>query len=131
VNELQDATLDQSAFAYRDILGQDAWQIFTPVFPVITLVGAPTYVGRYHIVGRQCFFQVTLLAATSIAFTAGTSYMTLPIIAKGLGGEATLVNLTTNIAVGVGVIDAINSRCWPPAQVASGNTFALNGWCEV
>jgi hypothetical protein len=128
---VNDSQTDQKSFASLDLVGQDAWTVFTPSFTSLTLVGAPTYTGRFHIVGKQCWFQVNLLAATSIASTAGTTYMTLPINAHGLGGQATLTNLTTNVAVGVGVIDAVNGRCYPPSQTASGNTFSLCGWFEV
>ncbi len=130
MNEIDDIRIDHKSFTWKDIQGQDAWIPFTPTFTSLTLVGAPTYTGRFHVVGKQCFFQVTLLAATSIASTAGTTYMTLPVTARGIAGSATMSNLTTNVAVGVGVIDATNGRCYPPAQTASGNTFSLCGWFE-
>jgi len=128
---VNDSQTDQKSFASLDLVGQDAWTVFTPSFTSLTVVGATTYKGRFHVVGKQCWFQVTLLAATSIASTAGTTYMTLPINARGIAGEATMANLTTNVAVGVGVIDAVNGRCYPPSQTASGNTFSLCGWFEV
>lgn len=131
MNELDDRQLWKQGFAYRDILGQDQWFAFTPVFTSLTVVGATTYTGRYHVVGKQCFFQVTLLAATSIASTAGTTYMTLPLTSRGIGGSGQMNNLTTNVAVGQGVIDATNGRFYLPAQSASGNTFSLSGWYEV
>lgn len=131
MNELDDKTLFKQGFAFREITGQDLWIAFTPTFTSLTTVGATTFTGRFHIVGKQCFFQVTLLAATSIASTAGTTYMTLPITAKGIAGETSMGNLTTNVSVGTGVIDATNSRCYLPSQSASGNTFSLAGWYEV
>lgn len=131
MNELEGISLDHKSFAWKDIQAQDAWAVFAPSFISLTVVGATTYTGRFHVVGKQCFFQVTLLAATSIASTAGTTYMTLPITSKGIAGEATMANLTTNVAVGVGVIDAVNGKCYPPSQTASGNTFSLCGWFEV
>ena len=131
MNDLDDKTLFKQGFAFRDITGQDLWIAFTPTFTSLTVVGATTYTGRFHVIGKQCFFQVTLLAATSIASTAGTTYMTLPITSKGIAGEATMANLTTAVAVGSAVIDATNSRCYLPSQSASGNTFSLAGWYEV
>ena len=95
------------------------------------VVGTPTYTGRYRIVGRQCFFQVTLVATTSIASTAGTHYVTLPITAGGLGGVATMTNDTTNIAVGVCHLDVATSRAYLPTQAASANTFIVAGWFEI
>lgn len=129
--KLDDAFIDESSFAYRDLLDQDVWETFTPVFGSLTVVGATSYSGRFRIVGKQCFFQVKFSAATSIASVAGTDYLTLPIAAKGLAGMAVMSNDTTNIAVGVCHVDTATSRCYLPSQLASGNTFNLAGWCEV
>lgn len=131
MNFFDDKTIDQGSFAYRDLLSQDVWQPFTPVFGALTVVGTPTYTGRYRIVGKQFFFQVTLVSTTSIASTAGTDYLTLPKAAKGIAGMATMTNDTTNIAVGTGHIDVATSRCYLPTQGASGNTFTLAGWYEI
>lgn len=123
--------LNEAGFAYRDIVGQDRWETFTPVFGSLTVVGGTTYTGRYRIVGNSLQFQVSFKAATSIASTAGTDYLTLPVAAKGLAGIATMTNDTTNIAVGVCHVDVATSRCYLPTQVASGNTFTLCGSYEI
>ena len=123
--------VDEKSFAYRDLKSQDVWQSFTPVFGSLTVVGATSYTGRYRIVGRSVQFQVQFSAATSIASAAGTDYLTLPITAKGLSGMAVMTNDTTNVAVGVCHLDVATSRCYLPAQVASGNTFKLCGWYEI
>ena len=123
--------LDETGFAYRDLLGQDKWNAFAPVFGSLTVVGATTYTGRYRVVGRSLQFQVSFSAATSIASVAGTDYLTLPVAAKGLAGIATMTNDTSNVAVGVCHIDVTTSRCYLPAQVASGNTFLLCGSYEI
>ena len=124
---------NQQGFAWRDLHGEDRWEAFTPVFGALTVVGATSYTGRLRVVGRQCFFQVQFSAATSIASVAGTDYLTLPVTAKsqGLSGIATMSNDTSNVAVGVCHIDVATSRCYLPAQVASGNVFKLAGWFEV
>ena len=124
-------TLDEKSFSYRDIIGQDRWVAWAPAFGSLTVVGTPTYTGRFRVVGRQCFFQVTLVATTSIASSAGTDYLTLPMTALGLAGVATMTNGTSNVAVGVCHIDVATSRCYLPAQVASGNTFTLAGSFEI
>ena len=124
------ANVDTGSFAYRDITGQDKWQSFT-VSASVTVVGTPTYTGRFRIVGRSCFFQISAVSDTSIATTAGTSYFDLPIAAKGIGGMATMTNDSTNVAVGVCHIDVANSRVYPPTQAASGNTFTICGNYEV
>lgn len=130
MNELDGLQLNKPGFAYRDILGQDVWESFT-VTVSLTVVGTPTYTGRYRFVGAQCQFQVTLVSSTSIASTAGTHYVTLPVTAKGLAGVATMTNDTTNVAVGVCHVDVATSRCYLPTLVASGNTFTVCGSFEV
>lgn len=131
MNDLDGLILNHYGFAYRDILGRDKWEAWTPVFTSLAVVGATSYTGRYRRIGRKCEFQVSFLAATSIASTAGTTYLALPITAMGLAGNATMTNRTTNVAVGTCVIDVTNSRCYLPAQVASGNTFNLYGSYEI
>ena len=130
MNLLDDADIDTKGFAYRDMLGLDRWDPFTVAVSLV-VVGTPTYTGRFRFVGKQCFFQVSLVASTSIASTAGTHYVTLPTAAKGLGGLATMTDDTTNIAVGVCHIDVATGRCYLPAQVASADTFKVCGWYEV
>ena len=122
--------LDEKSFAFENLLGIDQWSSFT-VSASITVVGTPTYTGRYKIVGKLCFFQISAVASTSIATTAGTSYFALPITAKGLAGSATMTNDTTDVAVGVCHVDVAASRVYPPSQAASGNTFTLAGWFEI
>lgn len=130
MNAFDGLHIDPRSFSYRDLLSIDQWDSFT-VSASLTLIGALTAAGRYRIVGKQCFFQVSLVSSTSIATTAGTHYVSLPITATGLGGSATMTNDTTNIAVGVCHIDVTNSRCYLPTQAASGNTFNVAGWFEI
>lgn len=129
MNDLDDKQLDKRSFAYRDLLGQDKWEAWTVTRSFATDTGL-TVNGRFRVVGRQCFFQVQS-SGTSIATTAGTSYIDLPIAAAGYGGIGTMTNDTTNIAVGTGHIDVATSRFYPPTQGASGNTFTFAGWFEV
>lgn len=131
MNAFDDATLDMTAFSWRDLFGLDKWETWTPVRTSWTDVGTIVVTAKYNVRGRICHFSIKVVPGTSIATTAGTSYVSLPIPAKGLGGIATMVNRTANTAVGVCVIDETNSRVYPPAQVASGNTFYLNGSYEI
>jgi len=131
MNETQQPVANQT-FTFRDSQGQDRWEIsWTPVFGSLTVIGATSYTGRYRVIGRVCEFQVKFSAATSIASTAGTDYLTLPFAAAGLSGIAVMTNDTTNIAVGVCHIDVATSRCYLPTQTASGNVFNLCGSFEV
>src|SRR3990167_4056468 len=101
MNQLDGLDLSHKSFAYNDLIGMDKWTAWTPVFGSLTVVGATSYTGRFRIVGRSCQFQVQFSAATSIASTAGTDYLDLPLTAAGLSGIAVMTNGTTNIAVGV------------------------------
>ena len=126
-NLFDDADISESSFAYRDLLGIDRWDSFVVMFGSLTVVGATSYSGLYRIVGKSLEFQVQFSAATSIASVAGTDYLNLPVVAKGLAGIATMMNKTTNVAVGTCVINTTTSRCYLPAQAASGNMFLLYG----
>lgn len=131
-NAFDGLLISPDSFAYRDLTQQDKWIEFSPSFTSLTVVGATTYKGRFRVVGKQCHFQVSLVAATSIASTAGTTYLTLPVTANtgSLAGIAVMSNGTTNVAVGNCHISVSNSRCYLPSQVASGNTFTIAGSYE-
>lgn len=131
MNEFDGISIDKNGFSWLNLQGLDQWEKFTPVFGSLTVVGATSYSGRLRFVGRKCEFQVQFSAATSIASTAGTDYLTLPTTAAGLAGMATMTNTTTNIAVGVCHIDVATSRCYLPTQVASASVFTLAGFFEV
>lgn len=132
-NSLEDEVPNKQGFSWRDLNGKDRWESFTPTFGSLTVIGTTTYYGRVRVVGRHCFFQVQFSAATSIASTAGTDYLTLPITAQsqGLAGIAIMTNDTTNLAVGVCHIDVATSRCYLPTQLASGDVFTLCGSYEI
>lgn len=131
MNVFDNVDISKKSFAYADLLGTDKWIVWTPVFGSLTVVGTPTYTGRFKVVGRQCFFQVTLVSSTSIASVAGTDYLNLPLTAAGLTGMATMTNDTSNVAVGVCHVDVATSRVYLPTQTASGNTFNIAGTFEV
>ncbi|MFS6706521.1 hypothetical protein WHK35_14585, partial [Staphylococcus aureus] len=114
MNAFDDIFIDQNSFSYDELQGRDSWQTFAPVFGSLTIVGAPSYLGRLRFVGRQCQFQVQFSAATSIASVAGTDFFTLPVSAMGLAGLAVMTNKTTNVAVGVCHVDSANSKCYLP-----------------
>ncbi len=128
-NDLDNEPIDKGSFSFNDIRGQDSWTAWTPTYSFATATSL-TVLGRYKVVGRQCFWQVQS-SGTSIATTAGTSYIDLPITAKGFGGQGEMSNDTTNISVGMGHVDVANNRFYPPTQGASGNTFIFSGWYEV
>lgn len=131
MNQFNDKQILQESQSYKDLLGIDAWEKFTPVFGSLTVVGATSYSGRYRRSGASIELQVSFSAATSIASVAGTDYLTLPIAAKGLAGIGAMTNDTTNIAVGLCHLDVSASRLYLPTQTASGNTFTLYAKYEI
>jgi hypothetical protein len=130
-NDFDNLPIDKTSFSYRDLLSQDVWNSFDPVFGSLTVVGTPSYTGRYRLIGKLCQIQVKFSAGTSIASVAGTDYLTSPITMKGLSGIGVMTNDTTNIAVGLCHIDVTASRIYLPTQVASANVFNLFAEFEV
>ena len=124
--------LRRYSFAWLNLIGQDRWMDFTVTRSGFTEIGTPTLTGRFLAVGRLRFFQVQIVPGTTIASVAGTSYIGLPVTpAAGFGGNVTMFNATTNVAVGTGGIDVANSRAYMPAQAATGNTLDVAAWYEI
>ncbi len=130
VNQFDNLAIDTGSWSYLDIIGKSRWETWTPVFGSLTVVGTPTYVGRFMVMGAMTFFQVKVTPGTSIASVAGTDYLNLPTTARAVGGMASMTNDTTNIAVGLCHIDVATGRCYLPTQLASGNVFTVSGWYE-
>lgn len=110
-----------------------AWTSFTTTRTGWTDVGAPTVTARYCQVRNVVFFQVKVVPATTTATVAGTSYVSLPTSAGGssIGGDGSMMNITTLVGVGNVVIDTTNSRCYVPTQGATANTLTISGWYEA
>ena len=121
---------DKSGFSYRDHLGQDRWESFTPSRTGWTDVGTPTVTGLYRSVGKQCFFMVEVVPGTTVS-TSVTSYVNLPITATGLSGMATMINSTSSVSVGVCAISVSSSRVYTPGQGTTANTLVLAGWYQI
>ena len=105
----------------------NAW---TPTRTGWTDVGAPTVSAVFERVGGLVFFEIKVTPATSVATTAGTSYFSFPVpaSASALAGEASMMNITTLVSVGVCAMDMANSRCYVPTQLATGNVLTTAGW---
>lgn len=143
---LQDEVVNKAGFAFRSLMGQDQYAkrteadvSFAAQFPAITLVGTGSYTLRWRDVGKACQFEIEFKSTTTVASTAGISYFILPIRSfdsvslqpYGKGGIAQMSNVTTNVAVGLCVIDLVNAQCYLPTQAASGNTFQVSGWYPI
>lgn len=109
------------------------WLAFTPSRTGWTDVGSPAVTGRYRKIGNICFFQVKVVPGTTTATVAGTSYVSFPLTvgSSAIAGDASMMNLTTLVAVGDCAMDVANGRCYVPTQGATGNTLTIAGWFEV
>ena len=131
-NAFDDVEIARQSFAWADLTGTDKWiTIWAPVRTGWTDIGSPTVTSRLRGVGRQCFIQVMIVPGTTVATTAGTSYIALPLTATGMGGDGSMMNITTLIGVGLCAIDSTNSRIYVPTQAATGNTLVIAAWFEV
>lgn len=124
-------SVNPDSFAYRDLAGQDKWTAWTPTRTGWTDVGTPTVVASYRVVGAQCFIQMKVTPATTVATTAGTSYITLPIRAKGYAGLGTMADSATNVVVGMCMVDVTNSRMYLPTQLATSDPLVIAGYYQV
>lgn len=108
-----------------------AWAAYTPTRTGWTDVLAPTVTARYCQVRNVCHFQIKVVPGTTTATVAGTSYVTLPVTAAGLGGDASMQDLTTFISIGNCVFDVANSRLYVPSNAASADSLIIAGAYEV
>lgn len=125
INQLDGFELFTQGFAFRDIIGQDRWTKFTPIRTGWTDVGAPTIAATWRDVGAQCFLQMRVAPGTTVATTAGTSYIDLPRPAAGISGEGSMQDFTTKLWIGGCMVDVTTSRLYVPTWAASGDTILL------
>ena len=116
----------------KKVIPLQTWTSWTPTRTGWTDVGAPTVTARYCRLGNVTFLQVKVVPGTTVATTAGTSYINLPVTAgaSSMGGDGTMTDSTTLIGVGNCVFDVANSRCYVPTQAATGDTLIIAGWFE-
>lgn len=131
--------INPASFAWKNLRNEDVWDqrsqadvAFTQQFSV-TVVGTPIYTLRWRLLGRQCFFQAVIDSSTTLATTAGVSYMVLPVTANALslGGQIDMKNAVTNVAIGTGRINPVLNRGYLPAQAAIADQLEISGWYEV
>lgn len=102
---------------------------WVPAFTNLTVVGTPTYTGRYTRIGKIVHFVVTITATTSTASTAGSTYLNnLPIAAAYASVCVACEN--TVVDRGNGYIDASN-KVYLPTWAASAYVITVSGWYEV
>lgn len=126
-------TVYQEWFRKMWVAVNGPWTSFTPTGN-LTVVGTATYTGTYKVLGHVCKFQIEASSTITLATTAGTSYFDFPVSltsSTGKSGLVVMMDKTTNVAVGTGVIDYTNNRIYLPTQAASGNTFGIYGEYEI
>lgn len=100
---------------------------WTPVGVNFPVVGTPTIVGRYIIIGKMITITVTIRATTSTASTANSTYFTgLPVTPLRTG----VVNVVGNSAItsyGQGLIDTSNVMYTPTWSTGANQTVTLVG----
>lgn len=98
--------LNPNGIASVDTDVLDAYQErdWTPVPTSLTVVGTPTYTGRYIKIGKQIFWTLRVQSTTTTASTANTTYFSgLP--AAAIPSTCTAVSSGTS-SFGVGLVDA-------------------------
>lgn len=102
---------------------------WVPTFANLTIVGTPTYSGRYTRIGRCIFFSILVHSTTTTSSFAGATYFALPVSPGGIPLGSTLTACSLGIAsYGVGLIWSEGNAytpAWPPTAdvVISGFYF--------
>jgi hypothetical protein len=81
---------------------------WTPTWTSLTVIGTPTYTGRYVRVGKVVYCQLEVVSTTSTASTANTtSFIGLPFTQQTLAPFSTMtaVNNTNVTSYGVGLVN--------------------------
>ena len=107
---------------------EGAW---APVPTSLTVVGTPTYTGKWTRIGRQVFIHLTVKSTTSTASTANTTYFSGLPYAVGLGSTMSAVNNATVTSLGVGLIDTSNVIYTPSWTSGANQTISLSGFYYV
>lgn len=118
-----------------DVSGIGSWLNFhvtgswTPTFTGLTVVGAPTYLGSYEIIGNELFFQVSIVAATTTASAGGSStYINnLPRLCIGTVPYGIASTVDTVSFVGLGPSLIVSTGCYLPSWVATGDKMMVSG----
>lgn len=108
--------------------------IWTPTWTSLTVVGAPTYAGRYTRIGDLVFWQVLITAggANTTASTAGvTGINNLPFTIAHTN-NLSVSNANTGIAIGDGHIGGVGTQnANTPTWAATNANITISGWYEI
>lgn len=97
---------------------------WTPTWSGLTVVGTPTYTGRYIKIGRQVTCHLYVTSTTSTASTAGTTKITGGFPAAMSATPANIAGVTaadasTVASYGVGLVNQAGSEVYTPTWAAS------------
>jgi hypothetical protein len=104
---------------------------WTPAPTNLTVVGTPTYVGRYTKIGRQVFIHLTVKASTSTASTANSTYFSGLPFTVALGSTVSAVGNASISNLGVGLIDSSSVIYTPTWTSGANQTITLSGFYYV
>ena len=88
-----------------------------------TITGALTQSNAYVKIGRQVTLNYNFNAATSIACTAGSSFLNLPPFETAYDGTCLAANLATDLGLGVGAVEYSGGSTYifPPSFTSGAN----------
>jgi hypothetical protein len=89
---------------------------WTPTFTNLTVVGTPTYTGKYTKVGRLVTFSLRIQSTTTTTSAAGGTYFNQPFVQFSNRSTLTAVNGNASASYRVGLI-ADDGNCYPPTWV--------------
>lgn len=99
---------------------------WTPAWTNLTVVGTPTYTGRYIKIGRLVTCHVQVASTTTTASTAGSTTITAASLPYSMDANpanyagVTAANAGTIASYGVGIVNAATSTVYPPTWSATG-----------
>ena len=108
---------------------------WTPTWTGLTVVGVPTYAGRYTHIGSLVFWKVTITAggANTTASTLNTTYIDNPPITIAYNNPSLFVfDPTLGAALGQGICYVSGSgRLYTPTWTARNSSIEISGWYEI
>ena len=104
---------------------------WTPSPTNLTVVGTPTYTGKYTRIGRQIFIQFTVKSTTSTASTANSTYFSGLPFTVAFGSTVSAVGNASVSNLGIGLIDGSNVIYTPTWTSGANQTITLSGFYYV
>lgn len=131
LRQLGDRLANLERRVVRNVYTEGTW---TPTWTGLTVVGAPTYAGRYTRIGNIVFVIVEITAggANTTASTAGVTFINnLPFTAAQYSSSVLVSNISTDIAIGAGHIRAAAAIVLTPTWAATNANIVISGWYEI